>query len=57
MVIGSPSQITGTIVTDSTSCFGASDGQMTITESGGDGGPYTVLWDDPSAEGSSHKTV
>ena len=50
LVIGSPSQITGTIVTDSTSCFGASDGQMTITESGGDGGPYTVLWDDPSAQ-------
>ena len=53
IVVASPSQITGTIATDSTSCFGDSDGQMTVTESGGDGGPYSVVWDDPLAQTST----
>lgn len=49
VVIGSPTQITGVVISDSTSCFGGSDGQLTLTASGGDGGPYTYLWDDPLA--------
>ncbi|MBC7775749.1 MAG: gliding motility-associated C-terminal domain-containing protein [Phycisphaerae bacterium] len=42
--IATPPQITGAVATTETLCFGDSTGTATLTASGGNGGPYTYLW-------------
>ncbi|GIR58499.1 MAG: hypothetical protein CM15mP65_10800 [Crocinitomicaceae bacterium] len=48
--ITQPNALTATHTIDAqVSCFGLSDGQATVTPSGGTN-PYTYLWDDPAAQ-------
>ena len=48
--ITQPNALTATHTIDvQVSCFGLSDGQATVTPSGGTN-PYTYLWDDPAAQ-------
>lgn len=38
------------ITSQDVSCNGAADGQATANPTGGGGGPYTFLWDDPNSQ-------
>ncbi len=48
--ISNPAAVTASVTVDSNvSCFGFADGGLTANPGGGDGGPYTYLWDDGPA--------
>jgi gliding motility-associated-like protein len=54
--ITEPSSLAYVSTTDSTSCYGSLDGNISVTVSGGTA-PYTYLWNDPSAQTTSNATV
>ncbi len=43
-----PAPVAATIIATLPSCPGGNDGSLTASGTGGDGGPYTFLWDDNS---------
>ena len=57
ITITEPTDITGTFVTNMVSCNGVCDADATVTPAGGNGAPYTYLWDDPSAQTSAMATA
>ncbi|MDO8365672.1 MAG: gliding motility-associated C-terminal domain-containing protein [Saprospiraceae bacterium] len=44
VTITTPPQITGTVMTTETLCYGDSTGTASVTAAGGNGAPYTFLW-------------
>ena len=44
VVITTPPQITGAVMTAEALCFGDSTGSASVTAAGGNGGPYIYLW-------------
>ena len=54
--INQPNALTASHIIDAqVSCFGLSDGQATVSPSGGTN-PYTYLWDDPTAQTTATAT-
>ncbi|MFZ5553510.1 MAG: PKD domain-containing protein [Bacteroidota bacterium] len=49
VTIAEPAAVTATIAVQDVSCFGFSDGQLTVTPNGGVA-PFTYLWDDNCAQ-------
>ncbi|NQY09365.1 MAG: gliding motility-associated C-terminal domain-containing protein, partial [Flavobacteriales bacterium] len=50
ITLGNPTIVSATVASfDNPTCTGDNDGSITITPGGGDGGPYTYLWDNAGA--------
>ncbi|MFH1320459.1 MAG: PKD domain-containing protein [Bacteroidota bacterium] len=55
VAIGEPPALTVTTTVNNISCYGACDGNATVTVTGGTS-PYSYLWDDPGTQATSSAT-